>query len=113
MTHASVEVRYMDTITTQMSMHANNMWVAAGTSNVATELVDVAWCRGMLARGGSGGAGVPRPYNEYDGGGEAPQPRGSSGRAEDVRAPDAAGTSHSRGRRGGRRVEGGSSSEAD
>ena len=96
-THESVEVMYMDTITTHMSMHSNNMWVAVGRSNVAVECGVGAWCRGMLARGGSGGPGVPRTYGDAHGDG----------------APEAAGTSHSRGRRGGRHVEGGSSSETD
>ena len=72
----------MDAITTHMSMHANNMWVAVPTSNVATEFGDGAWCRGIWACGGSGGASVPRSYGKGGGGGVPPLPRGSSGRAK-------------------------------
>lgn len=104
---------YIDTITTHMSMHANNMWVVVATFNVGTECGDGAWCRGMLARAESGGASVPRTYGEGGGGGEHPLPRGSSGRTEFVGDANVAGTSRSRGRRGDRRVEGGSSSEAN
>jgi hypothetical protein len=103
----------MDTIRTHMSMHAKNKWVAVARFNVGNEIVESLWCRGMLARGGSGGSGVPRSYGEGGGGGEPPPPRGSTGRAEDAGAAEVAGTSNSRGRRGGRRVEGGSSSEAE
>lgn len=67
----------------------------------------------MLARGGSGGATAPRPYGEGGGGGELPQRRGSGGREEDAGDAEVVGTSHSRERRAGRRVEGGSSSEAE
>ena len=104
---------YMDTITTHMSMHANNMWIAAVTSNVAIEFGDGSWCRGMLARGGSGGAGVPRTYGKGGSGAKPPWGGGSPGRPENVGAPEAGGTSHFRGRKGGRHVERGSSSEPD
>jgi hypothetical protein len=103
----------MDIITTHMSMHANNRCFAAVTSTVAIEFGNGSWCRGMLALGGSGGASVPRTYGEGGSGGELPPERGSQGRHENVGVPEAAGTSHSRGRRGGRHVERGSSSDTD
>lgn len=103
----------MDTITTHMSMHANNRCVAVVTSTAVIEFGNGSGCRGMLARGGSGGASMPRTYGEGGSGGELPPGRGSAARNENVGGPEDAGTSHSRGRRGRRHVERGSSSDTE
>lgn len=104
---------YIDTITTQMSMHANSMGIALSRSNVTNGFDVGGWCRGMLARPGSkgsGGTGTPAGGHRDV---EHTSPTGLAGGSGHVGMTNEAGPSRSGARRGGRRDEGGSSSDAD
>lgn len=92
-------------------MHANIACMAAGTSNMTMGIVDVGWCRGMLAGAVGGGSAAPRANADGTRGRTRAPGGGMSERDPDVGIVGDAGTSHSRGRRGGQEEEAGSGSD--
>ena len=95
-----------------MSMHDNSIVVALSRSIMATGFDVGGWCRGMLARPGSGGSrGMDTPAGGHRDV-EHTLPTGLVGRSVHAGMTNEAGTSRSGRRRGGRRAEDGSSSDA-
>lgn len=96
-----------------MSMHVSNVCIAAGTSNVAIDVGVGGWYRGMVTPASAGGEGGGDAYGEGARGGNQPPGRGLHARSAKEGNADGAGTSRSRGTRGGRSGNEISSSESE
>ena len=110
---ASVDVMYMVTMTTHMSMQFKSVWIAEAMGSEDVEFSAVACRRGMLSgpsAANSGGVRVPQGVGR---GGDQFAGRGMRDGLAGGGIVDGAGTSGSRGAVRGRMREGGSSSEED
>lgn len=110
---ASVVVMYITNIVTHMSMQEKSMRILEGMSTVASDIGVGPRCRRMFAGTPQGIASGVYGAPGRGGGGEDIPRRGNPRGTDTADIPDEAGTSRSRGGRGGRHGDEGCSSEAE